>query len=98
VALPPVPSACSNLETVRESVRVTIGDGWRELAFSPSGDKLYFGNGSRASLTEFTLNGANLSIQRKIDLDPGEKPGTAHLIADLLAEKRPFARRRSGPR
>ena len=75
-----------DLETARESVRVTIGDGWRGLAFSPFGDKLYAGNGSRASLTEFSLNDSNLSIQRKIDLYPGEKPGTAHLIADLLAE------------
>src|SRR5215467_9856909 len=30
-----------DLETSRETTRVTITDGWRGLAFSPAGDKLY---------------------------------------------------------
>jgi DNA-binding beta-propeller fold protein YncE len=75
-----------DLETARESARVTIGDGWRGLAFSPKGDKLYAGNGARGSLTEFTVSGADLSIGRKIDLYPGEKPGAPHLIADILVD------------
>jgi hypothetical protein len=74
------------LETSHEAARVTICDGWRALVFSPSGDKLYAGNGSRGSLTEFSLSGGNLSLQRRINLYPGEKPGTPHLIADLLVE------------
>jgi DNA-binding beta-propeller fold protein YncE len=73
-----------DLETARESARVTITDGWRGLAFSPSGDKLYVGNGARGSLTQFTVRGGTLSLDRKIDLYPGEKPGTPHLIADLV--------------
>src|SRR5215469_619417 len=73
-----------DLETSREVARVTIGDGWRGLAFSPAGDKLYAGGGSRASLTEFQVNGASLSIAGKIDLFPGEKPGAPHLITDIV--------------
>jgi DNA-binding beta-propeller fold protein YncE len=75
-----------DLETELESARVTIGDGWRGLAFSPAGDKLYAGNGARGWLTEFRF-GASLAVERKIDLYPGEKPGTAHLIADIVAER-----------
>lgn len=75
-----------DLETSRESARVAIGDGWRGLAFSPSGDKLYVGNGARGSLTELSVTGGNLAVERKIDLYPGEKQGTAHLIADVVAQ------------
>jgi len=73
-----------DLETSRESARVEIGDGWRGAAFSPAGDKLYVGNGARGSLTELSVNGGSLSVERKIDIYPGEKPGTAHLMADIL--------------
>jgi YVTN family beta-propeller protein len=75
-----------DLETSRESARVTIGDGWRGLAFSPAGDRLYAGNGARGSLTEFTVNSGSLTVQRKIDLYPGEKTGVPHLIADILTQ------------
>ena len=85
-----MPSSVSlvDLETARESTRITITDGWRGLAFSPSGDKLYAGNGSRGSLTEFAVSGSNLSITRKIDLYPDEKPGSPHLIADIAASEK----------
>jgi YVTN family beta-propeller protein len=71
-------------ETSREAARVEIGDGWRGLAFSTAGDRLYAGNGARASLTELSVRGPNLAISRKIDLYPGEKPGVSHLIGDIL--------------
>ena len=76
-----------DLETSRETARITIKDGWRGLVFSPAGDKLYAGGGSRASITELQVNGGPLSIARKIDLAPGEAPETAHLITDLVAGK-----------
>ena len=65
-----------DMETVRESSRVEISDGWRGLAFSPTGNKLYAGNGARGSLTEIAVDGPSLREERKIDLYPGEKPGT----------------------
>jgi hypothetical protein len=61
---------------------------WRRLervGFSPSGDKLYGGNGSRGSLTEFSLNGANLSIQRKIDLYP--RKAARHTLSRISLPK-----------
>jgi len=67
-----------DLETARESARVTIGDGWRGLAFSPAGDKLYAGNGSRGSLTEFRVEGTNLAIERKIALYPDPRRRSPH--------------------
>src|SRR5215475_9831113 len=76
-----------DLETSREATRVTITDGWRGLVFSPAGDKLYAGGGSRAFLTELQVNGATLSVERKVDLSRGEMPGTPHLITDLVAGK-----------
>jgi YVTN family beta-propeller protein len=77
-----------DLETERESARVAIGDGWRGLAFSPAGDKLYAGNGARGSLTELRFDGSRPLVERKIDLYPGEKAGTPHLIADIVTEGR----------
>ncbi len=74
-----------DMETVRESSRVEIGDGWRGLAFSPAGDKLYAGNGARGSLSVLTVNGASLALDRKINLYPDEKPGVPHLIADVVS-------------
>jgi DNA-binding beta-propeller fold protein YncE len=73
-----------DMETVRESSRVEIGDGWRGLAFSAAGDKLYAGNGARGSLAVLDIHGVTLAIERKIDLYPGEKPGVPHLIADVV--------------
>jgi DNA-binding beta-propeller fold protein YncE/phospholipase C len=75
-----------DLETSRETARLTIGDGWRGLAFSPSGGKLYAGNGARGSLVEFNVSGATLAEQRKIDLYPSEPAGSPHLIADIIAQ------------
>lgn len=68
----------------RETARVQLGDGWRGLAFSAAGDKLYAGNGSRASITELALQGDGLAVSRKIDLYPQETAGSPHLIADIL--------------
>src|SRR5215469_18050766 len=81
-----MPSSVSlvDLEAARESARVTITDGWRGLAFSPTDGKLYAGDGARGFLTQFTVTGGNLSIDRKIDLYLGERPGTPHLISDIV--------------
>jgi DNA-binding beta-propeller fold protein YncE len=74
-------------ETSREVTRAIIGDGWRGLAFSRAGDRLYAGNGARGSLTEFSVSGATLTVQRKIDLYPGESVGVPHLIGDIVAQE-----------
>jgi DNA-binding beta-propeller fold protein YncE len=76
-----------DLETLRESARVEIGDGWRGLAFSADGGKLYVGNGARGTLTEYGVDGAKLTMRSRVDLYPGEAQGTAHLIADIMPWK-----------
>jgi DNA-binding beta-propeller fold protein YncE len=72
-----------DMEMVSESSRVEIGDGWRGLAFSRAGEKLYVGNGARGSLVVLAVHGRSLAADRKIDLYPGEKAGVPHLIADV---------------
>src|SRR6476661_602603 len=39
----------------RELSRVPVADGWLGIAFSPKGDRVYVGGGSRASVFEFTF-------------------------------------------
>ena len=74
-----------DLETGSEVGRTPLGaDGWRGLAFSPAGDKLYAGNGGQSYITEFSVTAGMLSGGWRIELFNGEKKGAAHLIADLL--------------
>src|SRR5580698_9154512 len=46
-----------DMETTSKTTSVSITDGWRGLSFSADGTKLYAGNGARASITEFAVNG-----------------------------------------
>jgi DNA-binding beta-propeller fold protein YncE len=68
--------------SARVITSVEIGDGWRGLAFSGSGKTLYAGNGARGSISEISADGG-LTTHRKIDLFPGEKAGSPHLISDI---------------
>jgi DNA-binding beta-propeller fold protein YncE len=74
-----------DLDKWKELARIDLGDGWRGLAFSKRGDRLYAGNGSRGSIAEITIDGASTKLVRKIDLFPGETPGVSHLISDIVA-------------
>jgi DNA-binding beta-propeller fold protein YncE len=73
-----------DMETARKTTSVQITDGWRGLSFSSSGTKLYAGNGARGSITEFAVNGSQLTLSKKIELFSGEPEKTPHLIADIL--------------
>src|SRR3984957_19375032 len=73
-----------DMETTSKTASVSITDGWRGLAFSAAGTKLYAGNGAHASITEFAVNGDHLTVSRKIELFPGEPLQTEHLIGDIL--------------
>ena len=73
-----------DMETTSKTATVAITDGWRGLAFSAAGTRLYAGNGAHASITEFSVEGNQLAVSRKIDLFPGEPLQTLHLIADIL--------------
>jgi DNA-binding beta-propeller fold protein YncE len=82
-----LPSTVSllDMETSKEAGSVDIHDGWRGLAFSHQGDKVYAGNGARGTITELAVSGGQIRISKKIDLYPGENPGVPHLIADIVA-------------
>jgi YVTN family beta-propeller protein len=70
-----------------EVSRISIEDGWRGLAFSASGDKLYAGNGGRPAVSEFTFNNGNLTARRKFELCPGEKGHGGHLVGDIALSR-----------
>jgi hypothetical protein len=57
-----------DMETTSKTASVSITDGWRGLAFSGAGTKLYAGNGAHASITEFAVNGDHLAVSRKVEL------------------------------
>ena len=73
-----------DMETTSKTATVSITDGWRGLAFSAAGTRLYAGNGAHASITEFAVKENHLTVSRKFDLFPGEPLQTPHLIADIL--------------
>src|SRR5207249_10430781 len=60
------PPSISVLDTAsaRELSRVPVSDGWLGLAFSPKGDRVYVGGGSRASVFEFTFSAGDLKPAR----------------------------------
>jgi len=76
-----------DMETAKVVSSVDIHDGWRGLAFSAQGNKVYAGNGSRGTITELTVNGSQIEISKKIDLYPGEPARVPHLIADIVAQQ-----------
>jgi DNA-binding beta-propeller fold protein YncE len=51
-----------DMGTTSKTTSVSITDGWRGLSFSADGTKLYAGNGARASITEFAVNGNKLTV------------------------------------
>jgi len=73
-------------EARRVTAEAEIGDGWRGLAFSPSGAELYAGNGARGSITAVSVEGDSLTVEKRIDLFPGEKAGSPHLISEIAVQ------------
>jgi DNA-binding beta-propeller fold protein YncE len=76
-----------DMKTNAKISSTSITDGWRGLAFSADGSRLYAGNGARASITEFSADTHQLTVSKKIDLFPGEPLQTPHLIADIVPFK-----------
>jgi len=66
------PPSISVLDTAsaRELSRVPVSDGWLGLAFSPKGDRVYVGGGSRASVFEFTFSAGDLKPARTFVVVP----------------------------
>jgi len=79
------PPSISVLETAtgREIHRVRVADGWLGLTFSPKGDRVYVGGGSRAAVFEFSFADGALEPTRTFPVVPPDKRTHADFIGDV---------------
>jgi YVTN family beta-propeller protein len=79
------PPTISVLEapTGRELHRVPVADGWLGLTFSPKGDRVYVGGGSRAAVFEFSFADGALEPTRTFTVVPPDKRTHADFIGDV---------------
>lgn len=79
------PPTVSVLETAtgRESSRVRVADGWLGLAFSPKGDRVYVGGGSRAAVFEFSFANGVLEPSRTFTVVAPDKRTHTDFIGDV---------------
>jgi YVTN family beta-propeller protein len=79
------PPSISVLDTAsaREVSRVPVADGWLGLAFSPKGDRVYVGGGSRASVFEFSYAQGVLQPARTFVVVPEDKRTSRDFIGDV---------------
>ncbi len=67
----------------REISRTPVADGWLGLTFSPKGDRVYVGGGSRAAVYEFSFADGKLQQSRTFVVVPAEKRTPADFIGDV---------------
>ncbi len=79
------PPSISVLDTAgaREIARVPVADAWLGLAFSPKGDRVYVGGGSKASVFEFTFSQGTLQPARTFVVVPEGKRTNRDFIGDV---------------
>jgi YVTN family beta-propeller protein len=79
------PPSISVLDTasVSEIARVPVADAWLGLAFSPKGDRVYVGGGSRASVFEFTFSQGVLQPARTFVVVSEDKRTNRDFIGDV---------------
>jgi YVTN family beta-propeller protein len=77
------PPSISVIDTAaaRELSRTRVADGWLGLTFSPKGDRVYVGGGSRAAVFEFTFSGGTLAPARTFTI--AAKPTIRDFIGDV---------------
>ena len=80
------PPTMSVLDTAtgRETGRVPVADGWLGLTFSPKGDRVYVGGGSRAAVFEFSFSNGALEATRTFT----RRPESSDAIATSSAMSR----------
>jgi YVTN family beta-propeller protein len=79
------PPSISVLDTVqsKEVSRVPVPDAWLGLTFSPRGDLVYVGGGSRASVFEFSFRDGVLRATRTFAVVPESKRTYKDFIGDV---------------
>jgi YVTN family beta-propeller protein len=79
------PPSVSVIETASARVlgSVPVADGWLGLAFTPKGDTVYVGGGSRASIFEFSFANGTLTPARTFELVPKSERAQQDFIGDL---------------
>jgi YVTN family beta-propeller protein len=79
------PPTISVLEaaTGRETSRVPVADGWLGLTFTPKGDRVYVGGGSRAAVFEFSFADGTLAPTRTFTVVPPDKRTHTDFIGDV---------------
>jgi YVTN family beta-propeller protein len=80
------PPSISVLDTASatELGRTPVPDAWLGLAFSPKGDRVYVGGGSRAAVYEFTFAAGKLEPARTFSvLKGGQRPTVRDFIGDV---------------
>ncbi|MGA2268197.1 MAG: bifunctional YncE family protein/alkaline phosphatase family protein [Bryobacteraceae bacterium] len=79
------PPSVSVIETASARVvsSARVADGWLGLAFSPKGDRVYVGGGSRASVFEFSFEGGTLTLGRTFAVVPQEQRTARDFIGDV---------------
>jgi YVTN family beta-propeller protein len=77
------PPSISVIDTAaaRELSRTRVADGWLGLTFSPKGDRVYVGGGSRAAVFEFTFANGTLTPARTFTVLA--KPTNRDFIGDV---------------
>ena len=92
------PPCISVIETASASVvsRVAAPDAWLGLTFSPGGDRVYVGGGSKGAVFEFSFANGTLTATRTFPVYPEGKLADQDFIGDVaLRSRRPPALRRA---
>ncbi|MEO7144157.1 MAG: YncE family protein, partial [Bryobacteraceae bacterium] len=67
----------------KEIARVPVPDAWLGLAFSPDGQRLYVGGGSRAAVFEFAFSDGKLTPSREFPVVPSASRTYRDFIGDV---------------
>ncbi len=79
------PPSVSVIEVASARVvsNVAVADAWLGLVFSPKGDRVYVGGGSRAAVFEFSFAGGKLTPARTFPVVPPDQRTAQDFIGDV---------------
>src|SRR5262249_5263964 len=79
------PPSISVIDTTLATVTgsTPVADGWLGLTFTPKGERVYVGGGSRAAIFEFSFAGGKLTPARTFPVAPDEKRTQRDFIGDV---------------